>query len=110
MGAGVRLSMDGRGFWKDNVFIERLRRSLKDKDIYLKGYADDREAHAGIGSWFAFVPVARTRRLATARQWRSGAKKARAGLDDKAVGMALHLDNAVALPTCPKPQQQRMVA
>jgi putative transposase len=35
----------------DNVFIERLWRSLKREDIYLKGYVDGREAHAGIGSW-----------------------------------------------------------
>jgi transposase InsO family protein len=53
-GAGVRTSMDGRGRWLDNVFIERLWRSLKYEDIYLKGYADGREARAGIGAWFAF--------------------------------------------------------
>jgi putative transposase len=53
-GAGVRISMDGRGRWLDNVFIERLWRSLKYEDIYLKGYADGREARAGIGAWFAF--------------------------------------------------------
>ena len=52
--AGVRISMDGRGRWMDNVFIERLWRSLKHEDIYLKGYADGREARAGIGSWIAF--------------------------------------------------------
>jgi len=52
--AGVRISMDGRGRWMDNVFIERLWRSLKHEDIYLKGYADGREAHIGIASWFEF--------------------------------------------------------
>jgi transposase InsO family protein len=36
--AGVRISMDGRGRWMDDVFIERLWRSLKHEDIYLKGY------------------------------------------------------------------------
>jgi putative transposase len=51
--AGVRISMDGRGRWMDNVFIERLWRSLKHEDIYLKGYADGREAKAGIGAYFA---------------------------------------------------------
>ena len=35
--AGVRISMDGRGRWMDNVFIERVWRSLKYEDIYLKG-------------------------------------------------------------------------
>jgi putative transposase len=52
--AGVRISMDGRGRWMDNVFIERLWRSLKYEDIYLKGYADGREAKAGIATWIAF--------------------------------------------------------
>jgi hypothetical protein len=35
----------------DNVFLERLWRSLKHGDIYLRGYADDREAHAGIATY-----------------------------------------------------------
>lgn len=52
--AGIRISMDGRGRWMDNVFIERLWRPLKHEDIYLKGYADGREAKAGITEWFDF--------------------------------------------------------
>ena len=52
--AGVRVSMDGRGRWKDNVFIERLWRSLKYEDVYLRGYANGHEAKAGIGEYFAF--------------------------------------------------------
>ena len=43
--------MDGRGRWMDNVFIERLWRSLKYEDIYLKGYSDGHEAKAGIARW-----------------------------------------------------------
>jgi len=54
IGAGVRISMDGRGRWMDNVFIERLWRSLKYEDVYLEGDADGREAKAGIASWIAF--------------------------------------------------------
>ncbi|MEY9238380.1 hypothetical protein ABIF68_005995 [Bradyrhizobium japonicum] len=54
VGAGIKISMDGRGRWMDNVFIERLWRLLKHEDIYLKGYADGREAKAGIASWIAF--------------------------------------------------------
>jgi Integrase core domain len=38
----------------DNVFIERLWRSLKHEEVYLKGYADAREARVGIGQWLAF--------------------------------------------------------
>ena len=52
--AGVAISMDGRGRWMDNVFIERLWRSLKYEDVYLKGYADGREALRGIAEWIVF--------------------------------------------------------
>jgi len=52
--AGIRISMDGRGRWMDNVFIERLWRSLKYEDVYLKGYADGCEARTGIAAWIAF--------------------------------------------------------
>jgi len=52
--AGIRISMDGRGRWMDNVFIERLWRALKHENIYLKGYADGREAKAGVAEWFDF--------------------------------------------------------
>jgi hypothetical protein len=45
--------MDGRGRWMDNVFIERLWRSLKYEDVDLKGYADGREAARGIAEWVA---------------------------------------------------------
>jgi putative transposase len=43
----------------DNVFIERFWRSLKHEDIYLKGYADSREARAGISSWIEFYNTQR---------------------------------------------------
>ena len=46
--------MDGRGRCMDNIFIERLWRSIKYEDIHLNGYADGREAKAGIGSWMTF--------------------------------------------------------
>ena len=47
----------------------------KYEDIYLKGYADGREAKGGIAAWIAFYnPSVRTRRWATGRRWRSGAK------------------------------------
>jgi putative transposase len=48
--AGIRISMDGRGRWIDNVFIERLWRPLKYEEVYLNGYADGREARTGIGA------------------------------------------------------------
>lgn len=52
--AGVRISMDGKGRWVDNVFVERLWRSLKYEDIYLKAYGSIAEANRGIGIYFDF--------------------------------------------------------
>jgi len=108
--AGVRISMDGRGRWMDNVFIERLWRSLKYEDIYLKGYADGREARAGIGAWIAFYNTRRPHQALANRTpmavWRDGVTGA---LGNTAVDMTLRLDNATALPTCPQPPQQQEV-
>jgi len=51
---GVRISMDGRGRWLDNVFVERLWRSLKYENIYLNAYETGSEARTGIGKWVCF--------------------------------------------------------
>jgi putative transposase len=51
---GIRISMDGRRRWLDNVFIERLWRSLKYENVYLHAYETGSEARAGIGEWIAF--------------------------------------------------------
>jgi putative transposase len=114
MAAGVKISMDGRGRWMDNVFIERLWRSLKYEDVYLKGYADGREARAGIASWMAFYNLQRPHQALANRTpmtvWRNGTTGA---LDGQAVDMTLvlrtSLDNAPALPTSPQPPQQQQV-
>jgi putative transposase len=50
---GVRVSMDGKGRYTDNLFIERLWRSLKYEEVYLKAYAGGKEARAGIGGYFS---------------------------------------------------------
>lgn len=52
--AGISISMDGKGRWVDNVFVERLWRSLKYEEVYLKAYKNTREARAGIGSYFEY--------------------------------------------------------
>lgn len=49
--AGVRISMDGRGRWMDNIFIERLWRSLKYECVYLNAFETGSEARQGIGLW-----------------------------------------------------------
>ncbi len=52
--ADVRISMDGRGRWMDNVFIERLWRSVKYEEVYLKDYGNVTEVEQGLGNWFDF--------------------------------------------------------
>jgi putative transposase len=51
---GIRISMDGRGRALDNIFVERLWRSLKHEDVYLKGYAGMGELMPGLTDYFAF--------------------------------------------------------
>ena len=102
--AGIKISMDGRGRWMDNVFIERLWRSLKYEDIYLKGYADGHAAHTGIAAWMDFYNHQRPHQALGNRPpmtvWCDGATHPRG---DTAVDMPLRLDNASALPTYPPP-------
>ena len=57
--AGVRISMDGRGRWLDNVFIERLWRSLKYECVYLNAFETGSEARAGIGRWIGYYNAER---------------------------------------------------
>ena len=52
--AGIRISMDGKGRWMDNVFIERLWRSLKYECVYLSEFATGSEARSGISWWMDF--------------------------------------------------------
>ena len=54
LGAGVRISMDGKGRWLDNVFVERLWRSLKYEDIYLHEYLDLVHLEGGVTWWMNF--------------------------------------------------------
>ncbi len=51
---GVRVSMDGKGRWVDNVFVERLWRSVKYEDIYLHAYATPREVTSALTRYFSF--------------------------------------------------------
>ena len=108
--AEIRISMDGRGRWMDNVFIERLWRSLKYEDIYLKGYADGHEAKQGIADWVTFYNHRRPHQSLANRTpmtvWRDAITDS---CGEAAVDMTLRLDNAGALPTSPQPPQQPKV-
>ncbi|EMD8864813.1 IS3-like element ISKpn11 family transposase [Pseudomonas aeruginosa] len=52
--AEIAISMDGKGAWRDNVFVERLWRSIKYEEVYLHAYKTVSEARAGIGRYLAF--------------------------------------------------------
>ncbi len=56
---GVRISMDGKGRYSDNLFIERLWRTVKYEEVYLKAYQDGRDAKAGISNYFRFYNTER---------------------------------------------------
>lgn len=51
---GIAISMDGRGAWRDNVFVERLWRSVKYEEVYLRAYDSVSQARASIGRHFDF--------------------------------------------------------
>jgi len=50
----IRISMDGKGAWRDNVFIERLWRTVKYEHVYLHAYESTSEAKSKIGNYFEF--------------------------------------------------------
>jgi putative transposase len=58
--AGIKISMDGKGRWVDNVFIERIWRSLKYEEVYLKAYESVREARESIKTYLTFYNSERT--------------------------------------------------
>ena len=51
---GIAISMDGKGAWRDNVFVERLWRSIKYEEVYLRAYDSVSEARASIGRYITF--------------------------------------------------------
>ena len=51
---GIAISMDGKGAWRDNVFVERLWRSVKYEEVYLRAYDSVSEARASIGRYLDF--------------------------------------------------------
>ena len=58
--AGVAISMDGKGRWIDNVFIERLWRSVKYEEVYLHGYTNGTEARTALTRYFSFYNARRS--------------------------------------------------
>ena len=59
LNADIAISMDGRGSWRDNVFVERLWRSVKYEEVYLRAYDTVSDARASIGRYFSFYNTQR---------------------------------------------------
>jgi putative transposase len=109
--AGVAISMDGRGRYMDNIFIERLWRSLKYEAVYLHELTDGFRAKQVIRDWIV--------RHGRSDQWRShgslyNTERSHSALGDQtpaeAYGAGLPvdmMDKADALPTSPQTQQRQ---
>jgi len=102
---GVRISMDGKGRFLDNIFIERLWRSLKYEEIFLKAYDSVAEARRGIGAWLTFYNDERPHQALDYRTPREAyLGTVTCGYD---AAPAEQLGQRCALPTYPQaPQQQ----
>jgi putative transposase len=93
---GIRISMDGKGRCLDNIFCERLWRSLKYEEIYLRAYETIKEARTGIEQWFTFYNDERPHQALdylTPRQF------------FEATRACAYVDNANALTTSTQAQQ-----
>jgi putative transposase len=102
-GRKIRISMDGRGRYLDNIFIERLWRSLKYEEVFIKAYGAVIEARRSIGKWLEFYNDERPHQALDYRTPREIFEG----------GACVHVDNAsaslrcaLALPTCTQAHQQ----
>lgn len=96
-GQGVRISMDGKGRFLDNIFIERLWRSLKYEEVYIKAYGSVADARRGIGGWLGFYNEKRPHQALAYRTPRAVHEGA----------ACEYVDNASALPTYSQAHHQQ---
>jgi putative transposase len=95
----IAISMDGRGAWRDNVFVERLWRSVKYEEVYLRAYDSVGEARASLGRYLDFYNGVRPHQALGYRTPRE---------TFEAAPTCGYVDNASALTTSPQaPQQQQ---
>ena len=103
---GIRVSMDGRGRFLDNIFIERLWRSLKYEEVFIKAYGSVAEARRGIGGWLAFYNDEPPHQ---ALDYRTPRAVFEGEACDHVDNTAASLCSAFALPTWSQAQQQQKV-
>jgi putative transposase len=96
---GVTISMDGKGRCMDNIFVERLWRSLKYEEVYLHAYATVAEAKAGIGAWLDFYNTERQHQSLSYRTPQQIYRRACGYVDDRRCRPA-------ALPPLPAPARK----
>jgi len=101
---GVRISMDGKGRFLDNIFIERLWRSLKYEDVYIKAYATVPEARGGISAWLTFYNDERPHQALNYLTPRAVFEAAACGYVDNTL---VALRSTSALPTYPQLQHRK---
>lgn len=94
---GVRVSMDGKGRFLDNIFIERLWRSLKYEEVFTKAYESVAEARRGISRWISFYNDERKHQALGYKTPREIFESTRA---------CAYMDNTSVLPTSTQAQQQ----
>jgi putative transposase len=113
----IAISMDGKGRCMDNIFVERLWRSLKYEEVYLNAYASVAEARTGIGAWLGFYNEERQHQslgYRTPRQiyeeslWICGHKLTNAGQSDangQAIPNRYHtgMEKTGAIQPCHRP-------
>lgn len=95
---GIQVSMDGKGRFLDNIMVERLWRSLKYEEVFIKAYVSVADARAGISAWIGFYNGERSHQaLDYCTPNEIFARAPACG----------YVDNARALPTYPQAQQQQ---
>ena len=101
LAAEIAISMDGKGRFMDNIFVERLWRSLKYEEVYLHAYDSVAEARIGIGRWIDFYNDRRPHQALGYRTPRHVYEAACPPVD--------MMDIAASMPTSPQAQQQPQI-
>jgi putative transposase len=101
---GVRISMDGKGRYLDNIFIERLWRSLKYEEVYIKAYGSVAEARRSLGEWLTFYNDVRPHQSLEYQTPREKFERVACEYVDNA---SASLRDAPALPTYSQASQQK---